>query len=663
MYTSLVKLVRYYLLTLFVVSELLAQAPTSVPPAVGGVLDLRGLSENHNWQKPVKIKGSWLYTDGWWSPDSKEERLWVEAPIDLFLQMQADEVFAGARLGSFAMTILNDAESEALALSLDDLPAYRVWANEKLLVEQGVSGGEDPLSRYSAQRGRRVVILPQTERIELLVQMIAPEPRWESWQRNFYIGPASVVQRDILRRTIILSVSLGGIIMTGLYHLALYALNRNRRAAIYLALMCFGHSIRLAQGSDVDLMSLFSHPIPFEWTHKMGFAGYYIIVVAMIGFLYESFPKTMSKKWFYFFMLTGLGFVAFTLSTTVDHYASWNWLFHFVSLAAIFAGFNSLRLAVRMDLAGYGPYIFGSSILILSLINDIFYVQNLPSIGQTAHVSMFIFVWLQSYLLSEQFQKTYHTLQHTYKELTKIVYAHCVEWIAKGQKIESTMPVGSSLATVLAFDIVESSKVKHPGFPAAVEAIMGRCYQLTMEGYDSERLCARAYRVKEMGDGLICTVGFPLPLCGGGQTQEEVALALAEDFAAIFKEEIEKLNLDHSCYCSIGITQGVIDGYFPKFGIKQYDLRGMPLALATRYEAMRNRVFAVEGRKGSVIFIQDVVYRALTLEEQKKFHHWDCSKEGYKIRDDAQAKQAWFKFVPPAGASNLSTTFSYDKSS
>ena len=64
---------------------------------------------------------------------------------------------------------------------------------------------------------------------------------------------------------------------------------------------------------------------------------------------------------------------------------------------------------------------------------------------------------------------------------------------------------------------------------------------------------------------------------------------------------------------------------------------------------MRNRVFTVEGRKGSVIFMQDKVYRALTLDEQK-FHHWDCTKEGYKIRDDANARQAWFKFVPAADA-------------
>ena len=145
------------------------------------------------------------------------------------------------------------------------------------------------------------------------------------------------------------------------------------------------------------------------------------------------------------------------------------------------------------------------------------------------------------------------------------------------------MPVGSSQATVLTFDIVESSKVTHPGFPSAVESIMGHCYELAMQGYDAEKLCARAYRVKEMGDGLICTVGFPLPLCLASDS-EEVALELAEDCAAIFKEEMEKLDLDYSVYYSIGITQGVLEGYFPKFGIKQYDLRGFALALATRYD-------------------------------------------------------------------------------
>src|SRR5690606_36907598 len=98
-------------------------------------------------------------------------------------------------------------------------------------------------------------------------------------------------------------------------------------------------------------------------------------------------------------------------------------------------------------------------------------------------------------------------------------------------------------------------------------------------------------------------------------------------------------------YCGIGLARGLVEGFFPTAGQKQYDLRGAPLTLATRYEAMRNPVYRRFGKQGSVIFIHDAVYQNLAAEDQHGFQRWDTSLPGQAIRDDEKASQAWFKFV------------------
>jgi len=85
-------------------------------------------------------------------------------------------------------------------------------------------------------------------------------------------------------------------------------------------------------------------------------------------------------------------------------------------------------------------------------------------------------------------------------------------------------------------------------------------------------------------------------------------------------------------------------------------LRGRPIVLATRYEAMRNQVYRLYGKQGSVIFIQDEVFASLDPEEQKAFSHWDCTQETQRIRDNHLATQAWFKFVEPALGTDASLT-------
>lgn len=588
--------------------------------------------------------------------------LWEYSPSPILLG-QAEGALSGSpqefwmktsELGesaSYRLVLIREAEQESLLLVLSDLPSYRVSANGRLLLEKGrlPTDGKPAI----AERGKRTVLLPQGDRIELILDVATPLPRWLSLPGKITVGPESSMRHKEKVESILLSIILGGLFIIGIYHICLFIFMPSRPVTLILALFCLIVIIRSAFSPEFESAYVFFPHFPYELSWKVQIIGYYLSPPLFLTFLMFSFPETVFRP-----LVRGIWIAAglssiMVLSFPASTYGPYNALFHIVTFVAIIAGTHSLFLALKRHIRGAVIMLIASLLLSMATLNDVARSENLPNLGAIIHYGLFIFVAMQSLILSSQFFQAFSQLAHMHREFRKIVYLHTVKLVAEGRNIEETMPTGTGDATVIAFDIVGSSKIKHSHAADAIERMMGRCYDAMSQGYDASRRQCRAYRVKEMGDGLICSIGFPFQT-GSMETKGSVALKLAKEFANIFKEEMSKLNLPHEVYCAIGIAQGSVEGFFPRFGNKQYDLRGKSIVLATRYESMRNAVFQKTQTKGSLIFIQDQVYNDLSPSERAAFEFWDATRDGQRIRDDGQAKRAWYLFVPHVEAAEFS---------
>ncbi len=240
-----------------------------------------------------------------------------------------------------------------------------------------------------------------------------------------------------------------------------------------------------------------------------------------------------------------------------------------------------------------------------------------------------------------------------YHELAKIVPPHVVTHIESGRSLETSMLTGKASACVISFDIIGSSKVQHPDFGQAIERLAIACHALMNQGYDGQS--APAYRIKDTGDGFLCSVGFPyLPLDSKGSAEQAVELSLA--FAECFREVMAELAYETPLRCAIGISQGLVEGFFPASGLKQYDLRGRTLMLATRYESLRNNIMRELGPAAppsSFLIIQEAVYQNLPKHLQESFRCWDTSTTQRQVRDDETARCAYYRCLPCAVRSSV----------
>lgn len=229
--------------------------------------------------------------------------------------------------------------------------------------------------------------------------------------------------------------------------------------------------------------------------------------------------------------------------------------------------------------------------------------------------------------------------QHAFRQLAKVFYPHQILRIRGGEELEHTMPTGQAEACVLCFDIVDSSKIQHEKAKDFFQNVFRRCNEIMIENYDPDKLMANAYRIKEMGDGFICSVGYPFQSPTGFMARDAVQLAYR--FHAALCREVELLDYHHPIHCCISVVMGMISGFYPEAGTKTYDMYGRGIILATRYESMRKTVFS-GGMTGSAIILQSRVFLSLDDQQRQKFTRFSLRDHKIQVRDDAAAEDLFY---------------------
>jgi class 3 adenylate cyclase len=230
---------------------------------------------------------------------------------------------------------------------------------------------------------------------------------------------------------------------------------------------------------------------------------------------------------------------------------------------------------------------------------------------------------------------------HAYSELKKIVYPHQVQRIWDGKSLDATMPLGRSEAFSLVFDVIGSSKLSLEDPRRFLSDVFSTCSAIMMEEYDAERLIANAYRVKEIGDGFLCTIGFPFH-CPDPRIADH-SLRLAYRFMRVFQDKARAHYATEPLHCAIGIAQGPVEAFYPENGAQVYELFGRSIILAHRYEGMRDLLFPRLKVRDSIIILQKQVFDQLSPDLKVDFSALNLQEEGLVVRDDEKAVELYYR--------------------
>ncbi|SMF51991.1 7TM diverse intracellular signaling domain-containing protein [Pseudobacteriovorax antillogorgiicola] len=234
-------------------------------------------------------------------------------------------------------------------------------------------------------------------------------------------------------------------------------------------------------------------------------------------------------------------------------------------------------------------------------------------------------------------QSAHKKTAHAFSQLKKVFYPHQISAIKEGRELEQTMPTHAGHGCVICFDIVGSTQISHPDKNDVFRDLFISCHEIMARNYNGFE--QNAHRIKEMGDGFICSIGYPFKVQGGSIQDKSVELALG--FYKAMLKVCRQKQFPNPIECGIGIAEGELRGYYPEAGPIEYDIFGRGIVLAARYESIRKALRNKLQIDGSLIIVQEAVYQALSYQNRKLFRAIMLEQYEISIRDDADAKMMY----------------------
>lgn len=269
----------------------------------------------------------------------------------------------------------------------------------------------------------------------------------------------------------------------------------------------------------------------------------------------------------------------------------------------------------------------------IGMIRPTFFSNNLLILGVSIEAVV------SGYAIGIQVHRIRSQKVFAFEQFQKLVFPHQISQIGEGVSLIETMPIGAGNAFVISLDIEKSSQIMHARRKEFLEHFMEQCQKIIDENYNPSDKTANAYTIKGVGDGFLCSVGFPFEAPKGLNAADHT-IDLAIRFAQAFDTEVKSLDYVEPIHCSIGISHGGVEGYFSKGKVLHYDLYGHAIVTAARYEGLRKALYK-GGLSNNVLILQKTVFRSLSASKRSIFKEIDLATAGIAVRDDPGADKAY----------------------
>lgn len=520
----------------------------------------------------------------------------------------------------------------------------RIFVNGKIVFE----GGKVSVEQDTDQPARDIAVLAldESESYEVIIQVSNYLHARGGLFAPPIFGDYKVLVKEESRRVITESIIAGSFLAIGIYHLILFGLRR-QRLVFYFGMACLAIAVRISFTNSMAIRSYVD--LDYITSIRIEYLSLFLLNPFIESYLANMFVKEYPWRLFKFRLFC---FAAVIATTALPVYYM-TYILRFCHMSHIMGILICVYTVTRAKMNGrLGSSIISYGIIIFAafLLWDVYIsLHSGLTSSYIFHWGFLIFILSQSGAIAQAYDDTFQKLvateaekHHSLEQLAKVFFPHQIEAIRQNKQLEETMPTNPGQGCVISFDIVASSKIKHIKAKDFFRKVFSRCNQSISEGYDGINLKSRAYRIKEMGDGFLCSIGYPFQSMTDNPAND--AIDLAKDFIRILEEESNMLHSATPVACGIGIALGSMTGFFPESGTKEYDIYGSPIALATRYESLRKTIFEAEPT-GSIIILQELVYQSLDPSHREGFVAMDLKENGFVVRDDPAATYLYYQVL------------------
>lgn len=395
----------------------------AAPLARQGVVNLSAADTTRS--APVRLDGEWeFYWDRLLAP---KDFCGLQAPaITGFLALPGSwngfklngKKLSGAGFATFRLRVLPGPAGQDLGLHIGLInSAYKLWANDKLLFENGVIG-KNAAEEIPIQSFQQVKLRTENRPIELVLQISNFHDREGGVISPLLLGDPDKLAAQWVKERSLTLISIGSLMVMGVYHIFLYIFRTKSTAPLYFGLYCLLWMVfSLTNNANGWPVRVLIGDIPAWLLNRIDLICVVISVPVIYGFVRSLYPQEFSFRvqqvtWFAasVYLVPGL------LSSTMM-FTSLIYLYYIFCMALICYMVTMLGVAIRRERESASYILLGFLGLGIVSINDMLYDLQMIRSVYLMEVGMLGFILLQACALSRRFSRAFSSVEQLSGEL------------------------------------------------------------------------------------------------------------------------------------------------------------------------------------------------------------------------------------------------------
>lgn len=376
---------RWHLLLVLTLSLLVSlmtgMAAASAPGAVGGVQDLTGWDPQRD--RAVRLDGQWEF---YWHqllepPEIKRATKTgtIRVPGTWKGYLVGGEALSGDGYATFRLRVmLNDRSGLGLRVPFMST-AYRLWIDGEPVSFNGVVG-RTRFEMAPQYRPTVVPLPPGGSQVEIIVQVSNFHHKRGGMWNSLFLGPLEQIERQRLTGLAWQIAMFGGLVVTALYHLGIYALQRDDRWLLYFGLFNLLFALRTTVMGEHPLTYLFP-ALDWELELKVEYMTLYLGAPLFTMFVHSLYPQEMSQRLVRMSSVAGAACALVALFTRARVSSELVQPFQLLTVLTLLGIMYALMVASIRNRPGARVFLVGIAALVLPAINDILYHNKLAPYG------------------------------------------------------------------------------------------------------------------------------------------------------------------------------------------------------------------------------------------------------------------------------------------
>lgn len=296
--------------------------------------------------------------------------------------------------------------------------AYKLWVNGKLLAENGLVGTSretmlpknySKTASFSAKGGSNEIVMQISNFVQRKGGLWTP----------IVFGDEAVVDRQREGNIAVQLFIASALLTLGLYHFALFVLRRRDKLSLLTSCFCLLLSLRSFFLGDTLLVRFYPW-ISWEWAVRFEYLCPYLGVPTFAYFFYLMYPKETNRMLQRLIVTIGFCFSAGVLFLPPRIFTYSLLPFQLFLIFSVAYMFYLLLLACRRKRTGALLSVIASIALVVTVIHDLLYYNNLIQSFDLAPFGVLLFFFIQTVVVAQKFSKSYYEAEYTSNALAEL---------------------------------------------------------------------------------------------------------------------------------------------------------------------------------------------------------------------------------------------------